>query len=124
MPGLRGTPAVTMQTSAPAIVLVGVGAGERRVEPADRARLGDVERLALRHALGDVEEHDVAELLQRREMGQRAPDLPGADQRDLRSCHLPLSPVPVRNRLVARPSAAGWQAWNNALRGVKWGFHA
>ena len=35
--------------------VVGVGAGELGVETVDRRRLGDVERLALRDALGDVE---------------------------------------------------------------------
>ena len=44
--------------------LVGIGAGEIGVEAIDRRRLRDVERLALRHAFGDVEHHDVAELLQ------------------------------------------------------------
>ena len=87
MPGLRGTPAVTMHTSAPSMRLVGVGAGELGVETIDRRRLGDVERLALRDAFGDVEQHDVAELLQADEMGQRAADLAGADQRNLVTRH-------------------------------------
>ena len=90
--------------------LVAAGAGEGGVELGDRAGLGDVESLALGDAVGDVEEDDVAELAGRREMGQRAPDLPRTDQRDLRSCHLPLTPVLVRNRLVARPSRPAWQA--------------
>ena len=49
-------------------VMEQVGAGEMSVEAVDRGRLGDVERLALGHALGDVEQHDVAELLQPDEM--------------------------------------------------------
>jgi hypothetical protein len=69
-----------------------VGALEAGVEAVDGGGLGDVERLALRDAFGDVEQHDVAEFLQRGQMGERAPDLPGADQRDLRSCHCPSSP--------------------------------
>ena len=52
-------------------------------KPSTGAGLGDVERLALRHALGDVEEDDVAEFLQADEMGERAADLAGADERDL-----------------------------------------
>ena len=58
------------------------------VEAVDRRGLGDVERLALRDAFGDVEHHDVAELLEADEMGERAADLAGADQRDLRTRHV------------------------------------
>ncbi len=42
---------------------VGIGADQVGVEAVDRRRLRDIERLALRHALGDVEQHDVAEFL-------------------------------------------------------------
>ena len=35
------------------------------------------------NAFRDVEEHDVAEFLQADEMGERAADLAGADERDL-----------------------------------------
>ena len=85
MPGLRGTPAVTMTTSAPAqssqldvpVIL--------HVVAEDAAVLLEVERLALGEALllGDVEEHDVAELLARGERGQLAADVAGADECDL-----------------------------------------
>ena len=53
-----------------------VGAGERGVEALDRRGLGDVERLALRDAFGDVEQDDVAEFLEADQMGERAADLP------------------------------------------------
>ena len=49
--------------------------------------LRDVERLALRNAFGDVEHHDIAELLQADEMSQRAADLTGADEGDLVTRH-------------------------------------
>ena len=91
MPGLRGTPAVTMQTSAPSMRLVGIGAGELGVEAVDRRGLREVERLALRHALGDVEHHDVAEFFQADQMGQRAADLTRADQRNLVARHVEMS---------------------------------
>ena len=68
--------------------LVGVGAGELGVEALDRRRLGEVERLALRDAFGDVEQHDVAELFQADEMSERAADLAGADQRNLVTRHV------------------------------------
>ena len=87
MPGLRGTPAVTMHDVGAVDVGIVVGAGELGVEAVDRAGLGEIERLALRHALGDVEQHDVAQFLQAREMRQRAADLARADQRDLLARH-------------------------------------
>ena len=56
-------------------------------KPSTGERLGDVERLALRHAVDDVEQHDVAQFLQAGQQGERAADLSGADQRDLLACH-------------------------------------
>jgi uncharacterized membrane protein len=49
--------------------------------------LDDIERLALRHALGDIEHHRVAQILQAREQRERAADLAGADECDFRSGH-------------------------------------
>ena len=57
------------------------------VETLDRRHLRDVERLALRHAVDDVEQHDIAQLLDACEQCQRATDLAGADQRDLVASH-------------------------------------
>jgi hypothetical protein len=71
-----------------------VGALQLGVELFRRAAFGDVERLALRDALGDVEQDDIAQFLQRGEMGERAPDLPRADERDLGSGHGNWSFVP------------------------------
>ena len=59
----------------------------RASKPSTGAGLGDVERLALRDALHDVEQDDVAELLQPDQVGERAADLSGADQRDLVASH-------------------------------------
>jgi hypothetical protein len=67
---------------------VGIRAGERRVEPFGGSGFGDVERLALRRAFGDVEEDDVAELLECREVGERSADLSRADEGDFRSGHV------------------------------------
>ena len=64
-----------------------LGAAERRVEAFHRAALGEVQRLALGHAFDDVEEHDVAKILERGEVGERAADIARADQRDLAACH-------------------------------------
>ena len=47
----------------------------------------DVERLALRQALGDVENDDVAQLLQPDQMRERSADHATADQGDLRARH-------------------------------------
>ena len=67
--------------------LVWVGASEMRVEPIDRWRLRDIERFTLRHALGDVEHHDVAQFLQADEVGQRSADLAGANQSNFVARH-------------------------------------
>ena len=71
----------------PGDIGIGIGTFERGVKPLDRAGLRDVERLALRRTLGDVKQDDVAQFLDGGEMGKRAPDLPGTNQRDLRSGH-------------------------------------
>ena len=85
MPGLRGTPAVTMTTSAPAQsaqldvpLMCGVVAEHGAV-------LLEVQRLSLAQPflLGDVEQHDVAELAARAQRGQLAADVAGADEGNL-----------------------------------------
>ena len=88
MPGLRGTPAVTMHDRRAFDRLVGVGAGKAGVESLDRRRLDKIERLALRDAFGHVEHDDIAELFQPDEKRQRAADLTRAYQCDLASRHL------------------------------------
>ena len=64
-----------------------VGAADDGVVALDRRALDDVERLALRHTLDDIDEKDVPELFEPGEERQGAADLPGADQRDLAACH-------------------------------------
>jgi hypothetical protein len=49
--------------------------------------LGDVQRLALGGALGDVEQDDVAQRLARGHMSQGAADHAGPDEGDLRASH-------------------------------------
>ena len=61
---------------------------ERGVEALHGTGLGEVEGLALGDSLGDVEQDDVAKLPDGGEMGERAADLSGADQGDLRSGHV------------------------------------
>ncbi len=41
-----------------------------------------IERLALRDTLDHVEQHDIAEALERGEMGERSADVAGANERD------------------------------------------
>ena len=67
---------------------VGIGTAEAGIEALDRRRLNEVERLALRHPLHDVEEDDVAELLEADQMSESAADLARANQRNLVSRHL------------------------------------
>src|SRR6185437_3986817 len=66
---------------------VAVGAGEMRIEFVDRRGLRDIQRLALRDTLHDVEHDDVAELLETDEVGERAADLASADQRNFVTRH-------------------------------------
>ena len=61
--------------------------GMSRDEAVDRRGLGDIERFALRHTLGDVEHHDVAEFFQADQVSQRAADLAGANQSNLVARH-------------------------------------
>ena len=69
-------------------VLVIIGARDDSVETFDRPALRQVQRLALRNALGDVEEDDVAQFLLRRQMGERTADIASADQRYLLTGHM------------------------------------
>ena len=73
-----------------------VGAGDRRivararksrVDALDRGRFRQIQRLALRHAVDDVEENDVAQFLHRRQMRQRSADLAGPNQSNLLARH-------------------------------------
>ncbi len=66
---------------------IGIGALELGIEAFHRSRLRDVERLALRQAFHDVEQHDIAELFQADEKRQRAADLAAADERDFVAGH-------------------------------------
>src|SRR5881398_213794 len=81
MPGLRGTPAVITTTSDPAL-LVAVRARDRRLVAEHRAHLIDVQRLALRQVLDDVDEHDVAVVAGREHLGAGRAHVPGTDDRD------------------------------------------
>jgi hypothetical protein len=66
-------------------VLVAVRADDLAVEPLDRRRLTQIQGLALRHPLDNVHQDDVAQLLGRCPMSTGRPDVPAADDRDLRS---------------------------------------
>ncbi len=74
-------------------VVVAVGAGDLAIVAFDRPRLEKIERLALRQAFDHVEQHDVAEPLQRSQVRQRAADHPGADESDLLACHQMFSTI-------------------------------
>ncbi len=58
------------------------------IEPFHRRGFGDVQTLALRQALGDVEHHHVAQFLQADQMCECAADHAGADEGDLFACHV------------------------------------
>ncbi len=101
MPGLRARPAVTMHDVGAGDVGVAVGAGDAGVEALDRSRLEEVERLPLRQPFDDVEEHDVAEMLQRSEVRERAADVAGPDEGDLLACHA----YPSMLAMIAEPNS-------------------
>ena len=65
----------------------GAGSGLLPQATFDRARLRDIERLALGGTVGNVEQDDVTEFLERGEVGQRAADLASADEGNLGSSH-------------------------------------
>src|SRR5690606_8941551 len=67
--------------------LVAVRARHLGVRSEQGCALGDVERLALRHALDHVEEHHVAELAIGDLLGEHAADVAGSDEPDLRPSH-------------------------------------
>ena len=83
MPGLRAMPAVMTTMSELAVVVVAVGSGQRGVIAVDRPGLQQVERLALRNALDDVDQHDVAELLLDDVLRHGGADVAGAHDGDL-----------------------------------------
>ena len=87
MPGLRGTPAVTMADVRARDVGVVAGALQGDVGPEHRRRFGQVERLALGHAVDDVEQDHVAQGLAGGDVGQGAADHSGPDQGDLCASH-------------------------------------
>src|SRR5690606_28444316 len=65
-------------------LLVAVGADDADVEALDGARFQQVQGLALRHALHDVHQYDVAQLFCGRPVGSSGPDVACADNGDLR----------------------------------------
>ncbi len=79
-----------------------IGAAEAHVKALLRRRLREVQGFALWDAFGDVEEDDVAQFLESGDMGERAPDLAGADQRDLLTWHIVLSRRADRRAIAPR----------------------
>src|SRR5690606_18493201 len=70
-----------------------VDADITRVETLDRRGLSDVQSLALRRALGDVEQNDVAEFIEADEVGERAADHAGPDEGYLVACYVRIFPL-------------------------------
>ena len=71
---------------------IAVVAADQGIESLDRARLCDIERLSLGHALDDIDEDDIAELFQPGKVGQCATDLAGPDEGQFPARH-PISPM-------------------------------
>ena len=98
---------------------IGIGAGQFGVETLHRRAFGEIERLALRDAFYDVEKNDIAQLLEARQMRQRAADIARADQRDLVSRHeissCPGLDLAVPIAVFQRPPNAGNSAGGSAI---------
>ena len=84
IPGSRGTPAVIDDDGRAGRLLVAVRADDVRLVAEHRAHLVDVERLPLRQALLDVDEHDVGVVAASRAPARTCADVAGADDGDLR----------------------------------------
>ena len=82
--GLAGQPGGDHDHVGVGRLVVAVGADDAGVVAVDRPRLREVERLALRDALHDVDQHDVAELLLHRVLRDRGADVARAHYGDLR----------------------------------------
>ena len=87
IPGWRARPEVTTTMSRAGRVGVVVRAGDPGVVPDDRGRLGEVEALALRQALDDVDEDDVGQAGLGDALRGRRADVAGADDGDLVAGH-------------------------------------
>ena len=84
IPGLRGSPAVTMKRSEPCVARGSLGPDDARAEALDRAHLVQVERDALGAPLDDVDQADLAgQFLLGAELGAGHADVAGADDGDL-----------------------------------------
>ena len=121
MPGLRGTPAVTMIDVGAGDVGVVAGARQLGVEALDRGGFGEIERLALRHAVDDVEQDDVAEFLHAR------PDAPACRRSGRRRSGQSSCAPWVRPRLEAASAAFSGVAILSRRAGGKpnfWPDHA
>jgi hypothetical protein len=88
MPGLRGTPAVTMITSEIFQHVVAGAALIMGVEIFNRCGFSQIQALALRHAIRDIDKGDIAQFLEASEVCERAPDHACANQSDfIPACH-------------------------------------
>ncbi len=66
---------------------VGIRALYGSVEPFNRRALRNIQRLALRNTIDDVEQSDVAKILQPRKQCKRTTDISRADKRNFITCH-------------------------------------
>src|SRR5690606_18564613 len=97
------------------------GARKLGIETLDRRGLGNVEPLALRDTVRDVEEDDVAQFLQAGQMCQRATDHSRTDKCDLLARHRKASsqdPNPWPTRLLARQTAHGHSRYRQKWQSV------
>ncbi len=82
-----------------------LGAGEAHVEAVNRRGFGQVQRLALRQPLDNVEDHNITKLLQRSQMRQRPTDIATTNQCDFLACHFADSFQAERRRRTGHRSS-------------------
>ena len=113
MPGLRGDARRDDDDVGAGRVGVVVGAGDAGVVADDRGGLGEVEPLALRQALDDVDEDDVGQAGLGDPLGGGCADVAGADDGDL------VRVVAMRSLLIGcrgwRPAFGPSGRWASAL---------
>ena len=83
-----------------------LGALEFGIKAFDGTGLGQIQRFALGQTFGNVEDHDIAQFLDRRQMSQRAADLSATDKGNFLARH-GKGPLSVRVKIWQLPSRDG-----------------
>ncbi len=109
-------------------VRIVIGARHFCIKPFNRGGLCDVQRLALRHAVNNVENNNVTQLLQTSQKRQGSANISRANQRNLVPCHeftaLSLRPIPHCVSFLQCPYGVIFGRKNTALFPIRHGMSA